>query len=244
MSGFDRVADIYDSTRSLRPDVMAKAVDALLSHLGGKSLVDFGVGTGRFAAPLAAAGVRVIGLDISRKMIRQALSKGVADLLLTDAAAVPFRDLSFDYALAVHFVHLVDDWRAVLREIARVARDGLMTLIEDQEGGRPRDVYLEIREKMGYHTEKLRLGERDLVQRVTPAVVEEAARYEEVFDPQELLQEYSSKLHSVTWEIPDEVNERIVTEMAKRLGEKRTLERRLVLAGWTREQLQQLYLTP
>ena len=237
MASFDRVADVYDATRSLRSDVMAKAIEALLAHVAGRSVIDFGVGTGRFASPLAAEGVDVVGVDISNRMIRQALRKRSGDLVLSDAASVPFRDLSFDYALAAHFMHLVESWRTVIAEMARVARRGLLTLIEDQQGARPREVYLALREELGYPTQKLRFGERELAARVTPALTEEVVEYQELFDPEALLAEYKAKLHSVTWDIPDEVNGRIVREMARRLGEKRKLTRRLSLLGWNREQL-------
>jgi SAM-dependent methyltransferase len=237
MTGFDRVADVYDATRSLRTDVMSLAVDALARRLRGSSVLDFGVGTGRFAAPLARSGVRVVGFDISPMMIRQALAKGVHDLTLSDATAVPFRDGSFDYVLSVHFVHLVDDWRSVVKEMARVGRNGLLSLLEDQQGARPRDLYMELREKKGFPMRELKLGERGLAARVRPAVFEEVANYTEVFDPQALLAEYSSMLHSVTWGVPSEVNAQIVGEMTKSLGEKRELSRTLTLAAWTRDQL-------
>ncbi|MDV3278706.1 MAG: methyltransferase domain-containing protein [Nitrososphaerales archaeon] len=237
MASFDRVADVYDATRSLRADVMSLAVDALVTRMRGSSVLDFGVGTGRFAGPLARAGLRVVGVDVSLKMIRQALAKGVRGLVLSDAASVPFRDMSFDYVLSVHFMHLVGDWRAAVREMARVGRNGLLSLMEDWQGAWPRDLYIELREKKGLPMGALKLGERDLVKLVRPAVVEEVARYTEVFDPKALLAEYSSKLHSVTWEVPDGVNAQIVDEMTERLGVKRELSRTLTLAAWTRDQL-------
>ncbi|MDV3244888.1 MAG: class I SAM-dependent methyltransferase [Nitrososphaerales archaeon] len=237
MPGFDRVAHVYDATRSLRADVMSGVVAGLVEYLGSSSVVDFGVGTGRFAAPLARAGVEVVGLDVSPAMIRQALGKGLANLVLAAAESVPFRRGSFDYALAVHFMHLVDDWRATLEEVARVARKGLLTLVGDLEESHPRDLYIQLREKKGFDMRGLKLGEREIIRMVTPSLTRRLVEYMEVFDPAELCEEYSAKLHSVTWDMPDDVNAQIVDEMRSSLGERRELLRSLYLVGWDHRQL-------
>ena len=53
MPAFDRVSEVYDATRSLRPDVMEAVLDGLEHALGDtNTLLDVGVGTGRFADPL------------------------------------------------------------------------------------------------------------------------------------------------------------------------------------------------
>jgi len=195
LSGFDRVADVYDATRSLKPRVMSKVVEGILEFIDGSTMVDFGVGTGRFAAPLAGAGIEVTGLDISELMIRQAREKGVTNLLLSSAESTPFRPRSFDYAMVVHFVHLLRDWRAVIGEISRVTKKGLVTVVEDPRGSHNRDLYVRLREKRGFKMLGLRLGERDLIEKVKPAIQEKLVEYKEVFDPSSLLDEYASKLH-------------------------------------------------
>ena len=102
---------------------------------------------------------------------------------------------------------------------------------------RPRELYQKLREEVGHPLLKL-MGERDLLAWAEPDVLEEVIRYEELFDPESLLAEYKRKLHSVTWDMPDELNERIVGEMRKRLGEKRLQTRSLKLVGWSRKKLQ------
>src|SRR5688500_15562011 len=77
----------YDRARARSPAVMARWMDAIADRLDGEppgTILDLGTGTGRFALPLAARfGTRVIGVDPSMKMLRQARAKA-------DAAAVPF----------------------------------------------------------------------------------------------------------------------------------------------------------
>ena len=62
MPAFDRVSEVYDATRSLRPDVMEVVLDGLEQALGGTNiLLDVGVGTGRFADSLRRLGFEVVG---------------------------------------------------------------------------------------------------------------------------------------------------------------------------------------
>lgn len=244
MASFDRVANIYDATRSLRPKVMDKVVDGITQFLGESSVVDFGVGTGRFAAPLARSEIEVAGVDISMEMIRQAREKGVGSLALAAAEFAPFRTGSFDYAMVVHFMHLVNDWKATIKEIARVTTKGLMTVVEDPQGFRPRDLYLQLRESKGFPMPGLKLGERQMISMVEPSTLRELVKDRRVFDPSALLDEYSAKLHSITWDMPDGVNAAIVEEMRKKLGERRELEGSVSLAVWGHEKLRKFYPSP
>jgi ubiquinone/menaquinone biosynthesis C-methylase UbiE len=62
------VAEIYDRTRSLPNDVMEKLVRTLTRALSScKSVLDIGVGTGRFAKPLQDAGFGLLELTSRRK---------------------------------------------------------------------------------------------------------------------------------------------------------------------------------
>jgi SAM-dependent methyltransferase len=68
----DAMADIYDvwydATLNGTSDV-ATAVAALSAWADGGSALELGIGTGRLAIPLAAAGVRVFGIDASAAMV-------------------------------------------------------------------------------------------------------------------------------------------------------------------------------
>ena len=83
MSVYDSIARLYDPwSRSVVEDVAFYVEEAVQS---GGPVVELGVGTGRIAVPTAAAGIRVIGVDLSLGMLEIARERaelaGVGDLV-------------------------------------------------------------------------------------------------------------------------------------------------------------------
>src|SRR3989442_10474040 len=109
---------------------MARVLAVLVDQLQGNRVLEVGVGTGRYAVPLQKSGVRVVGVDISRKMVEFGLAKGLRDVVFADAARLPFVSGAFDVATTNHVLHLIPDWRDALRGIARVTRGVYFTGIE------------------------------------------------------------------------------------------------------------------
>ena len=66
----ERVAASYDETSAemFDADVVGPAVDLLAKLADGGRALEFGIGTGRIALPLAARGVPVHGIELSRAM--------------------------------------------------------------------------------------------------------------------------------------------------------------------------------
>jgi len=83
LSPYDSIARLYDPWSSSVTEDVQFYVD-LAKETGG-TVVELGVGTGRIAVPVAAAGIRVIGVDSSRGMLEvcaeAAALAGVADLV-------------------------------------------------------------------------------------------------------------------------------------------------------------------
>ena len=130
MSAYDEIARLYDPwSRSVVEDVAFYVDEAVRS---GGPVLELGVGTGRIAVPVAAAGVEIVGVDLSEGMLAVARERaelaGVAvDLRLGDMreppvegtfalVAIPFRSL----------LHMETDRdrRAVLRVVARLLAPG------------------------------------------------------------------------------------------------------------------------
>jgi SAM-dependent methyltransferase len=71
------VAATYDELLAEEsvPAVVDPVVEVLAELAGEGSALEFGVGTGRIALPLAARGVKVAGIDLSRAMVRRLHAK-------------------------------------------------------------------------------------------------------------------------------------------------------------------------
>jgi SAM-dependent methyltransferase len=82
-SPYDAIAELYDPwSRSVTEDVDFYVAEA---RKAGGPVVELGVGTGRIAVPTAQAGIRVIGVDSSPRMLalcrERAQAAGVAELV-------------------------------------------------------------------------------------------------------------------------------------------------------------------
>jgi ubiquinone/menaquinone biosynthesis C-methylase UbiE len=91
-------------------------------------ILDVGVGPGVSAVGLARRlpSARIVGLDLSRRMLRRArrrVDPGIA-LLQADITRLPFEDASFDVVTGHSFLYLLPDQRGAMKEIARVLRPG------------------------------------------------------------------------------------------------------------------------
>jgi SAM-dependent methyltransferase len=92
VSEYDAIARIYDTwSRSVTEDVLFYVEEARRS---GGPVVELGVGTGRIAVPIAADGIRVIGVDSSPGMLevcaeRARIAGTTLDLRLGDLREPP-----------------------------------------------------------------------------------------------------------------------------------------------------------
>lgn len=73
----------YDTpgTGMFAPEVLGPTVDRLAELAGGGSAVEFAVGTGRVAIPLAGRGVPVAGIELSPPMVEQLRAKAGEDVV-------------------------------------------------------------------------------------------------------------------------------------------------------------------
>jgi SAM-dependent methyltransferase len=73
----ERVAALYDerSAGASDPAVVDPVVDVLATLAGDGAALEFAIGTGRIALPLAERGVRVAGIDSSQAMLRRLRAK-------------------------------------------------------------------------------------------------------------------------------------------------------------------------
>lgn len=136
MSGqlFDAHAADYDGwyttpMGSLVDRLEKEAVLGFLKPRPGLSVLDVGCGTGTYALELAAAGLKVSGVDISPAMLDLAREKaGASDLgisfHLADACNLPFEENTFDAVVSVTALEFIPEPGAALAEAYRVLKPG------------------------------------------------------------------------------------------------------------------------
>jgi SAM-dependent methyltransferase len=122
---YDDVAEWYDATMASDSALAQLPRATALALLGPPrgTLLDVGCGGGSHTVALAAAGWDAMGLDPSEAQLRLARERGCA-VVQGRGEQLPFADDSFDATVSIWTHTDVDEWAAVLREIARVTRPG------------------------------------------------------------------------------------------------------------------------
>jgi SAM-dependent methyltransferase len=234
MVSFDRIADIYDDTRPAPSPVV---LDALAEELAGcRTVLDLGVGTGRVALPLRQRGFDVVGVDLSRKMLDVARAKGLSGLAVGDISCLPFRQKAFDAALAVHMLHLVRDWPALLSEVSRVAKEKLVTTSRTVEplSASLWQVYYDALVQRGFQPAVGEHWESDLARLIPPRREVAILAYEEETRLDEQLLSLRRKESALTWDVPDALHEAVMRDLETRFGGKRqTFRYETHLMSWS-----------
>jgi len=129
---YDRTAmpEAYDRGRQMAPGVLAIWLDELAGLLPRRPerIVDLGCGTGRFAGGLADGyAARVIGVDPSEKMLREARAKDLGpdvSFRAGSAESIPVESGWADLVFMSMVFHHIADRAAAAAEFARVLSPG------------------------------------------------------------------------------------------------------------------------
>jgi len=119
---YDGYADWYDGWNKPHAERNASAIGELLGPGDGLCL-DLGCGSGHYFDVIAATGRTVVGLDYSADQLRIAQRRS-RWIVRGDAAALPFADGTFPTVATMWISTDVDDFAAVLAEVARVLMPG------------------------------------------------------------------------------------------------------------------------
>jgi demethylmenaquinone methyltransferase/2-methoxy-6-polyprenyl-1,4-benzoquinol methylase len=129
---FDQVAQNYDRTNtvlSLGNDRLWRiATTRAIAPRPGQRILDIAAGTGASSVALARSGAEVVAADFSPGMIAEGERRhgGLPNLSFVeaDATALPFGDAEFDTVTISFGLRNVNDPRAALAEMRRVAKPG------------------------------------------------------------------------------------------------------------------------
>jgi 2-polyprenyl-3-methyl-5-hydroxy-6-metoxy-1,4-benzoquinol methylase len=130
-STYDDIAEWYDGwIGEARTDAMFAPVDALLGDVAGRRVCDLACGQGRVARYLAERGARVVGVDLSARLLAIAAAhersapRGIGYLRDDAQRLASVRDAAFDGVVCHMALMDIPDLGATVRAVARVLRPG------------------------------------------------------------------------------------------------------------------------
>jgi len=118
--GDAEAANGYFSVRNFR--FLKGEVLKLLGDMKGRRILDAGCGTAHISFPLAEENF-ISGVDFSKKMLGFARNKGLVPVQ-SWVERLPFKEGSFDLALANNIIHLIEGGELLIRELLRITRPG------------------------------------------------------------------------------------------------------------------------
>jgi ubiquinone/menaquinone biosynthesis C-methylase UbiE len=126
------LATTYEkATRMVIDSYYRRIAKEVVGHLSGGTILDIGTGPGYLPIEIAkrSSDIKVVGVDLSRKLIQiarsNALDAGLSDRLsfqFGNAGRLAFEDSSFDMVISTGMLHSLKHPVKVLQEIHRVLR--------------------------------------------------------------------------------------------------------------------------
>jgi ubiquinone/menaquinone biosynthesis C-methylase UbiE len=228
---FDYISEIYDSTRRTPMDAELNVISSELA--GCRTILDVGVGTGRFAKPLSELGFKIIGIDISRKMMLKAKQKGIKNLILADARNMPFKNRSFDASIIIHVIHLVQDWLNVIHEIGRVTKkkvallsnkhvklDNTINMSSNSSTSQRSDdlwiLYAKLSEEMGYplkRTKRMWQNEEEIQSTFPPLKLVKVSDEIVLTSISDQIARFQQRISLMLQDIPSDVHNKIIQKL-------------------------------
>lgn len=127
---YDNEAEAYDKSRFFsifgkHLDYMHKRIIKSFINSSGRIILEAGVGTGRFSTWLSEKSFEVVGIDISKEMLKQARRKiqnpnMLLNLVLGDIHFLPFKKGIFDNCICINVVNHIPNIDQFLKEVKYV----------------------------------------------------------------------------------------------------------------------------
>ncbi len=244
-SDFDRISPVYDATRDPLDEATLGALVTELRREGVERILEVGVGTGRIARPLTDRGLEVTGIDVSRGMLAHARAKGLPRLLRASAYRLPFADRSFDAALFVHVLHVLEAPERAIAEAVRAGPKGAFAVVHPRPSGAdgtrsPDEARRLVREelvKAGYQVPDRggpAVEERKLLTRLPPSRLVTLSDRTVTVPLARRLDALAARAHRYTLRIPPAALERAIATVRAQVGDRAVTSHRVeALATWS-----------
>ncbi len=123
--GYNLYADCYHNDIVYLNTFEKNIVLEFMGNLTGKEALDIGCGTGRLIQDLTNSGANVTAIDISEEMTGIVKNKfPKVTTLVADIEKLPFKENSFDFAVASFLIVHLRDLSKAFDEIYRVLKKG------------------------------------------------------------------------------------------------------------------------
>lgn len=125
---WDKAAAKYAASPVADPKGYEQTLDATRKHVAGRTVLEFGCGTGTTAIRLAPDADRYVATDISAEMLNMARERAAkeggskAEFVVATPETTPFDAGSFDVAIGFNILHLVKSRPETLRALHRLLR--------------------------------------------------------------------------------------------------------------------------
>ena len=231
-TNFDRVADIYDETRSVPSEIVNGFRKRIFDFLSKKDckppylFLSIGVGTGRVESSIISKKTQLFGIDISNLMLKELKKKRTAIpafLAIADGCSIPFRS-SFHIVTAIHVIQAIKDYRKLIDELNRISQFAIIgdafvdsyvhPLFQRYKSELARlgwtrvhdgifsDEFANFLKNMGYPVEKNEIR--------FPTTISSSAVYESI----------KQRLYSSQWKIPEELHNKAITSIKESIQDK------------------------
>ena len=124
VANYDTIGVGYNETRRAEPSI----VDLFLCHLGagdGRPILDLACGTGNYTQAIAGGDRRVLGIDVSARMVTEARrNRPSIPFVRGDARTLPFWNKTFAAVTCCLAIHHFGDLTLPFAEVARVIGRG------------------------------------------------------------------------------------------------------------------------
>ncbi|OYT42336.1 MAG: hypothetical protein B6U78_01455 [Candidatus Aenigmarchaeota archaeon ex4484_224] len=122
---WDEIAKEYSKRKFFGFDLFKEEKEKLPIFLENcKTILDAGCGTGRHLNFFEKLDKKVVGIDISKKMIKEARKKFRGYLAIGNILSLPFKDKAFDCAICLgnSLGSLLENWKDGLKELIRISK--------------------------------------------------------------------------------------------------------------------------